>query len=248
MTSSDRETPRAAAGCFVTTHWSVVLTAGGSDTTRAHGALEKLCRAYWFPLYAYARRRGHSVENAQDLTQEFFARVLEHQWLARADQAKGRFRTFLLTAMERFLANEWDKVRALKRGGGQRNIPIQLDSAETRYGVEPADTQTPEQAFEYRWALALLDEVVGQLEAEFHARDQADVFAALKPCLVGDRAAQPYAELAAKLGMEEGAVKVAVHRLRQRYRELLRAEIANTVDSPGEVDAEMRHLFNVLTR
>lgn len=247
--TADRETPRAPAGCFVTTHWSVVVAAGQSDTTRSQAALEKLCRAYWFPLYAYARRRGYSVEDAQDLTQEFFARVLEHQWLARADQAKGRFRTFLLTAMGRFLANEWDKVRALKRGGGHRNIPIQLDAAETRYGVEPAaDTRTPEQAFEYRWALALLDEVVGQLEAEFHSRGQADMFTALKPCLVGDRASQPYAELAGKLGMEEGAVKVAVHRLRQRYRELLRAEIANTVDSPGEVDAEMRHLFNVLAR
>jgi RNA polymerase sigma-70 factor (ECF subfamily) len=242
------ETPRSPAGCFVTTHWSVVLTAGGGDALRSQAALEKLCRAYWYPLYAYARRRGHSVEDAQDLTQEFFARVLERQWLARADQAKGRFRTFLLTAMERFLANEWHKARALKRGGGQRSIPIQFDTAETRYGVDPADTRTPEQAFEYRWALALLDEVVGQLEAEFNARDQAATFAALKPCLVGDRASQPYAELAVKLGMEEGTVKVAVHRLRQRYRELLRAEIANTVATPGEVDAEMRHLFKVLAR
>jgi RNA polymerase sigma-70 factor (ECF subfamily) len=207
-----------------------------------------LCQNYWPPLYAYIRHCGFDPHHAKDLTQEFFARVLEHHWLARADQAKGRFRTFLLTAMERFLANEWDKVRALKRGGGQRNIPIQVDSAETRYGVEPADTRTPEQAFEYRWALALLDEVVSQLEAEFRARDQAELFAALKPCLVGDRASQPYVELARKLDMEAGAVKVAVHRLRQRYRELLRAEIANTVASPGEVDAEMRHLFNVLTR
>jgi len=248
MASTDGEMQRVPAGSFLTTHWSVVLTAGSSDTTRSQGALEKLCRAYWFPLYAYVRRRGHSVEDAQDLTQEFFARVLERNWLARADQAKGRFRTFLLTAMERFLANEWDKVRALKRGGGHLNIPIQLDAAETRYGVEPVDTRTPEQAFEYRWALTLLDQVVGQLEGEFNARDQAELFATLKPCLVGDRAGQPYAELAAKLGMEEGAVKVTVHRMRQRYRELLRAEIANTVASPSEVDAEMHHLFNVLTR
>ena len=129
MTSSGTETPRVPAGCFLTTHWSVVLTAGSKDTTRAQAALEKLCRAYWYPLYAYVRRRGHSVEDAQDLTQEFFARVLERHWLARADQAKGRFRTFLLTAMERFLANEWDKVRALKRGGGQQQHP-----ASTRYG------------------------------------------------------------------------------------------------------------------
>jgi RNA polymerase sigma factor (sigma-70 family) len=240
--------PRGPAGCFLTTHWSVVLTAGRSDTPRSQAALEKLCRAYWFPLCAYVRRRGHSVEDAQDLTQEFFARVLEHQWLARADQAKGRFRTFLLTAMERFLANEWDKVRALKRGGGQPHIPIQFETAETRYGIEPGDTRTPEQAFEYRWALTLLEEVVTQLEEEFRARKQLETFTALKPCLLGDRRLQPYAELATKLRMDEGAVKVAVHRLRQRYRELLRAEIANTVSLPEEVDAEMHHLFNVLVR
>jgi RNA polymerase sigma factor (sigma-70 family) len=240
--------PRAPAGCFLTTHWSVVLTAGRSDTSRSQVALEKLCRAYWYPLYAYVRRRGYSVEDAQDLTQEFFSRVLEHQWLARADQAKGRFRTFLLTAMERFLANEWDKVRALKRGGGQPNIPIQFETAETRYGVDPADTRTPEQAFEYRWAVALLAEVVSQLEEEFRARKQIETFTALKPCLLGDRCSQPYADLAAKLGMDEGTVKVAVHRFRQRYRELLRAEIANTVSLPDEVDAEMHHLFNVLVR
>ena len=233
---------------FVATRWSVVLAVKDKESPACAQALETLCRAYWYPLYAYARRRGHSVEDAQDLTQEFFARVLERDWLARADQAKGRFRTFLLTAMERFLANEWDKVRALKRGGGHRNVPIQLDTAETRYGVEPADTRTPEQAFEYRWALALLEQVVGQLEAEFRARGQAEMFATLKPCLVGDGASQPYAELAVKLGVEEGSVKVTVHRLRQRYRELLRAEIANTVDAPSEVDAEMRHLFHVLAR
>src|SRR5512142_2316396 len=176
MTSSGTERPQAPAGCFVTTHWSVVLTAGGTDTARAHAALEKLCRAYWYPLYAYARRRGHSVEDAQDLTQEFFARVLERQWLAAADQSKGRFRTFLLTAMERFLANEWDKARALKRGGGQKQVPIQFDTAETRYGVEPADTRTPEQAFEYRWAVTLLESVVKQLGAEYRARGQGVLF------------------------------------------------------------------------
>jgi hypothetical protein len=182
------------------------------------------------------------------LTQEFFARVLERHWLAEADQWKGRFRTFLLTAMERFLANEWDKARALKRGGGQKNIPLQLDDAETRYGVEPVDTRTPEQAFEYRWAVTLLEGVVRQLGAELRARGQGELFNTLKGCLLGSGSTQPYGELATKLGMEEGTVKVAVHRLRQRYRELLRAEIANTVVSPGEVEAEMHYLFNVLTR
>jgi len=211
-------------------------------------ALARLCGTYWYPLYAYARRRGYSVEDAQDLTQEFFARILQRHWLADADPSKGRFRTFLLTAMERFLANEWDKARALKRGGGQANVPLQLDTAETRYGIEPADMHTPEQAFEYRWALTLLDEVVRQLRAEYQRRGPAELFNALKPCLVGERSAQPYAQLASTLGMEAGAIKVAVHRLRQRYRELLRAEIANTVAAPGEVEAEMRHLFQVLAR
>jgi len=232
---------------FPATQWTVVLDAGGTPSPESAAALERLCSSYWYPLYAFVRRSGHLPPDAEDLTQEFFVRVLERHWLARADQSKGRFRTFLLTAMKRFLANEWDKARALKRGGGQRNVPIQVDTAETRYGVEPADTRTPEQAFEYRWAVALLDEVVKQLEAEFQEQGQAALFTALKSCLVGDRASQPYAELAAMLGMEEGAVKVAVHRLRQRYRELLRAEIANTVASTEEVDAEMRHLFNVLS-
>ena len=240
--------PTGAQRRFLATRWSVVLAARDKASPGCAQALETLCRTYWYPLYAYVRRRGHTVENAQDLTQEFFARVLEHHWLARADQAKGRFRTFLLTAMDRFLANEWAKIRTLKRGGGRKDIPIQLDTAETRYGVEPADTRTPEQTFEYRWALTLLNEVVSQLESEYRARDQAALFAQLKPCLVGDRAAQPYADLAAGLGMEEGAVRVAVHRLRQRYRELLRTEIASTVASPGEVDAEMHHLFKVLAR
>jgi RNA polymerase sigma factor (sigma-70 family) len=243
----DSMTSHEAPQMFPATQWTVVLAAGGTPSPESAAALERLCASYWYPLYAFVRRSGRSPPDAQDLTQEFFARVLERHWLARADQSKGRFRTFLLTAMERFLANEWDKARALKRGGGHRNVPMQVDTAETRYGVEPADTRTPEQAFEYRWAVALLDEVVKQLEAEFQEQGQAASFAALKPCLVGDRASQPYAELAAMLGMEEGAVKVAVHRLRQRYRELLRAEIANTVASTEEVDAEMRHLFNVLS-
>lgn len=234
-------------GPFVTTRWSQVIAAGQQDSAQVQPALESLCRTYWGPLYAYVRRRGYSVEDSQDLTQAFFERLLERQWLGAADREKGRFRTFLLTAMERFLSHERERAHALKRGGGQPLVPIQLDEAETRYGVDPQDPRTPEQAFEHRWALALLDQVLGRLEAEFRARGQADHFAALKPCLVGGRADQPYAELAAKLGTGEAAVKVAVHRLRQRYRELLRAEIGETVASPDEVDSEMRHLFQVLT-
>lgn len=234
-------------GPFVTTRWSQVIAAGQQDTAQVQPALENLCRTYWGPLYAYVRRRGYSIEDAQDLTQAFFERLLERRWLGAADREKGRFRTFLLTAMERFLSHEQDKARALKRGGGQSLVPIQLDEVETRYGIDPQDTRTPEQAFEHRWALALLDQVLDRLEGEFRARGQAELFAGLKPCLIGGRAEQPYAELATKLGMGEAAVKVAVHRLRQRYRELLRAEIAETVASAAEVDSEMRHLFEVLT-
>ena len=242
------EPDRRPASAFVTTHWSVVLTASRGDTIQARRALEQLCRIYWYPLYTYVRRRGHSPPDAQDLTQEFFARLLERNWLARADQAKGRFRTFLLHAMERFLANEWDKVRALKRGGGQVLVPLQLDTGEARYSAEPADFRTPEQAFERRWALALLEEVLHQLEADYAAQGKADLFAALRPCLLGDGNALRYQQATRQLGISEGAVKVAVHRLRQRYRELLRAEIAHTVTSSEELDAEMRHLFNVLAR
>jgi len=233
---------------FVTTHWSVVLTAGHSDTTHARAALEKLCQAYWYPLYAYVRRRGKSPEDAKDLTQEFFARLLERNWVGRADRQKGRFRSFLLSAMNHFLADEWDKVRAQKRGGGLMPVPLQFDTAETRYGHEPVDNTTPEQNYERRWALTLLDTVLQRLQSEYEQEGRAKFFAALHPCLVGDRTDQPYAELAAKLGLSEGAIKAAVHRLRQRYRYLLRDEIAQTVASPGEVDEELRHLFAVLTR
>ena len=231
---------------FVTTHWSVVLTAQRSDTTRAHAALARLCQTYWYPLYAYVRRRGYGPHDAQDLTQEFFARLLEQDWLSQADRDRGRFRTFLLAALSHFLANEWDKTRAQKRGGAIQFVPLQLDSAETRYGQEPADPVTPEQCFERRWALALLDEVLNRLREEHMAAGTAEMFDALKPCLVGDRQAQPYAALAAQLGVTEGAVKVALHRLRQRYRQLLRKEIANTVATPEEVNDEMHHLFAVL--
>ncbi|MBE0541233.1 MAG: RNA polymerase sigma factor [Verrucomicrobia bacterium] len=238
------EPPRSHV--FVTTHWSVVLTAGRNDTTRAHAALAKLCQTYWYPLYAYVRRRGQSPEDAQDLTQEFFARLLEKNWVGNADQTKGRFRSFLLSAMNHFLADEWDKARAQKRGGGVPLVPLQFETAETRYGVEPTDSATPERTFERRWALTLLEEVLNHLRAEYEQEGKADLFTTLHPCLVGERTAQPYAELATKMGVNEGTVKSAVHRLRQRYRQLLRDEIANTVAGADEVDEELRHLFAVL--
>ena len=236
----------AARSRFAQTRWSVVLSAGKSQTTTSQDALAKLCQLYWYPLYAYVRRRGYSPHDAQDLTQDFFARLLEQNWLAQADRDRGRFRTFLLAAMSHFLANEWDKARAQKRGGAIQLVPLQLDDAETRYGQEPADPNTPEQCFERRWAVTLLDEVLNRLRQEQVAAGGGELYDTLKPCLVGTSQAQPYAALAAKLGITEGAVKVAVHRLRRRYRLLLREEIANTVATPAEVDQEMHHLFAAL--
>lgn len=238
------EVVREAA--FVTTQWSLIVKAAQSDTTHARDALAKLCQTYWYPLYAYARRRGHSPHDAQDLTQAFFARLLERNWVRDADEKRGRFRTFLLTAMSRFMAGEWDKLRAQKRGGAAKHLPLQLETGETRYGHEPADNSTPEQCFERRWALTLLDTVLQRLRAEHEREGKSELFAALHPTLAGDREQQPYAELAAKLNMNEGAVKVAVHRLRKRYRQLLRDEIAGTLAEPSDIDEELRHLFAVL--
>jgi RNA polymerase sigma factor (sigma-70 family) len=235
----------AQSGIFATTHWSLVLAAGGASP-EAQDALARLCQAYWYPLYAYARSRGHRVEDAQDLTQEFFARLLAHNWLERADRAKGRFRSFLLGAMRHFLDDEWDKLRAQKRGGGVATLPLELDTAETRYSCEPSTPATPEQDFERRWALALLERVVNLLRAEYEQDGRADLFAFLNPCLMGDRTHQPYAEIAKKLGTTEGTVKSAVHRLRRRYRQLLRDEIAHTVAEPGEVEEELRHMYAVI--
>lgn len=247
--SSTRPSRTAAArrdAVFVTTQWSVVLTAAQSDTTRAQEALEKLCRTYWYPLYAYARRRGYSAPDAQDLTQAFFARLLEKRWVEDADRTRGRFRTFLLTAMSRFLAGEWDRMRAQKRGGGVAHVPVQLDAAETRYGVEPVDDRTPEQIYERQWATTLLDNALQALRAEYEREGNGELFAKLNSCLIGARESQPYAELAAQLGMNEGAIKVAVHRLRKRYRKVLREEVAQTLAETEDVEDELRHLISVL--
>jgi RNA polymerase sigma-70 factor (ECF subfamily) len=245
--ASPAETSANARGrVFVTTQWSVVLAAAGSDTTQAQAALEKLCRTYWYPLYAYVRRRGYAAPDAQDMTQAFFMRLLERHWVGDADRDRGRFRTFLLTAMSRFLAGEWDKARTQKRGGGVTHVPVQLDTAETRYGREPADDSTPEQVYERRWALTLLDTVLQRLRAEYEQAGKGELFAALNASLVGDRETQPYEQLARQLKMNEGAVKVAVHRLRKHYRKLLRAEITETLAGTEDVDEELRHLAAVL--
>lgn len=231
---------------FVTTHWSVVVAAGRNDTERARDALARLCQTYWHPLYAYVRRVGNSPHDAQDLTQEFFARLLERRSLAGADPERGRFRSFLLTAMNHFLVNEWQKARAQKRGGGAHVLSLDLAAAEERFDLEPTDNSSPDKVFEKQWALTLLNNVLMQLEGEFRREGKGDLFAALKQTLTGTRESQPYSELAAKSGMNENAIKVAVHRLRKRYRELIRAEIAGTLARTQDIEEEMQHLFDVL--
>jgi len=226
----------------------VVLAADASDTPRAQAALARLCQTYWYPLYAYVRRRGHGAADAQDLTQEFFARLLEQNWLAQADRQRGRFRTFLLSAMSHFLANQWHKDHTQKRGGFAQFVSLDIGTAETRYAHEPLDPHTPEEAYERRWVLALLDHVLERLREEHASQNKTQLFEALKPCLVGDRQGQPYAALALQLQLSEAALKVTVHRLRRRYRQLLRDEIAHTVASPNEVEEELRYLFVVLAR
>jgi RNA polymerase sigma factor (sigma-70 family) len=242
-TSTGIEPPRRPA--FVTTHWSIVLAAARSDTTRAHDALAKLCQTYWPPLYAYVRRRGYSPEDAQDLTQGFFAHLLEHNAMSSASRDKGRFRSFLLASLNHFLSDEWDKARAQKRGAG-KVISLDTQSAETWLGQQPSANLTPEQAFELRWAITLLEHVYQRLEAEHRQQGRAALFDALRTTLAGPGNSAPYAELGGRLGLNEGAVKVAVHRLRQRYRVLLRETIAETVASEAEVEEELRYLLRIV--
>jgi RNA polymerase sigma-70 factor (ECF subfamily) len=246
-TISSRAEP-ATRQVFATTHWSVVLTAVSGDSGGGPAALARLCQSYWYPLYAHARRRGCSPHDAQDLTQEFFAQLLGRKSFATADPSRGRFRSFLLTAMNNFLVSEWKKARAQKRGGGETLLSLDLAAAEQRFDLEPAGRDAPDKAFDKQWALSLLEEVLNRLEKEYRRDGKGELFAALKQTLMGASASQPYAQLAANLGLGEGAVKVAVHRLRKRYRELIRAEIANTVASPDEVNDEMRHLLATLTQ
>ena len=239
--SSNRPQP-----VFVTTRWSVVLAAGGSDTTQGRDALSHLCQAYWYPLYAYARRRGAPPHDAQDLTQEFFARLLDGKWLAQADQQRGRFRSFLLSTMKNFMANEWHKARAQKRGGPLPALSLDEEAAEQRYRLEPVDQMTPETLFERGWALALLSDTLQHLEQEYARDGKTAWMQALRPALTADRATINYRQIAGQLDVTETAARVAVHRLRQRYRRLIQAEVAHTVTSPDQVEDEMRHLFQIL--
>lgn len=231
---------------FTTTQWTVVLAAGQAGTPGAAEALARLCEAYWYPLYAHCRRLGHCPEDAQDLTQEFFRRLIEQEWLADVAREKGRFRSFLLAALRHFLANERERGRAKKRGGDAIITHLDTASAETRFLREPADPASADRLFDRQWALTLLDRVLDRLRVEQQRAGKLGQFDALKPALLGDKAAGGYTELGATLGLSEGAVKVAVHRLRQRYRELLREEVATTVATTADVEDELQSLFAAL--
>ena len=236
----------ADAGQFTTTHWSVVLAASQPGQPEAVEALSSLCRAYWYPLYAYVRRRGCLVEEAQDLTQEFFARLVEKNVLQVADPERGRFRSFLLASLSNFLNNEWDRSRAVKRGAGCEVVSWDAQSAEERYLQEPFHEETPEKMFERRWALTVLDQALAVLREEYRRGGKGELFEALHVCLSGGRADEPYAELGARLGLSEAAVKVAVHRVRRRFAAALRQVIGQTLGREEDVDEELRHLVSMM--
>ena len=228
---------------FATTDWGTVLAAGRPGSPEADAALARLCQIYWRPLHAFVRRLGHPPEDAQDLVQGFFAHVLEKNCFGDYAVEKGRFRSFLMLMLKRYLTNEWRRVNRQKRGGDRQVLSIDAMDTEARYLHEPVDEASPEKDFERRWIMTLLSRVLDRMEAECRAEGKEKAFHELKTFLAGDTGGLSYAEVGRKLNMGEGAVKVAVHRLRQRYRDLLRSEIANTVSSPGEVDEEIRSLF-----
>jgi RNA polymerase sigma-70 factor (ECF subfamily) len=237
--------PAATGGIFVTTHWTVVLAAGRAGSPQAGVALEELCRTYWYPLYAYVRRHGHSREDAEDLTQGFFARLLEKNYLEGISSDGGKFRSFLLVALKRFLANEWDRANRQKRGGGVSPLSLDWQEAEDRYQITPANNLSPDKLFDRAWATVMLERVITRLREEHHSEGKGDSYEQLKPFLMG-KAEILYAKAASDLKMSEGAVRVSVHRLRKRYRELLREEIAQTLASPTQADEEMHALFSAL--
>ncbi len=246
MTNGQTMHTLAGSSQFPTTRWTLVIAAGDPERKDARSALVSLCENYWYPLYAYVRRRGYQADQAQDLTQEFFIRLLEGRYLDRADPEKGRFRAFLITSLKFFLADETDRNRAQKRGG-RTVLSLEFSSGEDRYQHEPAHDETPERIFERRWALSVLDRVVEKLRDEFVHHGRQEHFERLKVFLLGQSDA-PYAALAREMNTSEGALKVAIHRLRKRYRELFRQEIADTVADPGEVESELRFLAAALTR
>ena len=236
-----------AQGQFTTTHWSVVLAAGNSTAPTAQPALEQLCRAYWYPLYAFVRRRGYGPADAQDLTQGFFAYLLERCLVAQADPQAGRFRSFLLASLKHFLAHEHERATALKRGGGQPILSLDQFDPEERYALEPSDGATPEAIYDQRWALLQVENALRRLRADYASADRGPLFDLLKDYVWGDKNTLTLAEIAAQLDLTEEAVKKAVQRLRQRFRDCLRAEVAQTVAMPDQIDYELRHLRAALS-
>jgi RNA polymerase sigma-70 factor (ECF subfamily) len=247
--TSEYSTPASTApgDVFATTHWTVVLAAGKRSTPQSDRALEELCRTYWFPLYAYVRRRGHTKEDAEDLTQAFFARFLEKNYLAGLSAERGRFRAFLLASLKHFLINEWDKSRRQKRGGGVTPLSLDWQTADTQFQIADTSEPSPDKAFDREWAVTLLAKVIERLQAECVAEGRAKQFAELKIFLTVGKGELTHADAAKTLGMDEGAVRVAVHRLRKRYRQLLRDEIAQTLADSADVDEEMRALFGAFS-
>src|SRR5262249_33857451 len=247
FSSSEPDSPRTLSSQFTTTHWTVVLSAGQHSSPAAQLAMEQLCRAYWYPLYAHVRRRGHDHHNAEDLTQEFFARLLDQQWLNSVAPQKGRFRTFLLAALDHFLANEWRRGQALKRGGGQVIVSLEeTHSGEERFAREPASEGAPARAFDKLWATTVLDQAMTRLQRELSERGKSAHFEDWKVFLSREATAQDCQASGQRLGMSAGAVTVAVHRFRERYGDFLRETVAQTVSSPSEVDEELRYLFALL--
>lgn len=230
---------------FATTHWSLIVAAGASEQADAGAALDVLCRAYWAPLYEYARRRGYSSDHAADMTQGFFAVMLEKHYLKTADQNRGRFRTFLLTAFQRFLCNELDRERAVKRGGSHSILSLDTLQSESYLSLHPVDTITPEQTYERRWAMTLLARVLNLLEQEMAKRNRSELFELCRECLTGEDNLT-LASIAKSLDMTESAVKVAIHRMRQRYRELLIQEVSHTLSDESDLTDEIQHLLRVL--
>jgi RNA polymerase sigma factor (sigma-70 family) len=247
MPNAHEQPSAAGQEHFLTTHWSVVSLAAGQDNSpESAAALERLCRVYWYPLYAYVRRRGYDPHTAQDLTQDFFAHLLSTQALATVEPAKGRFRSFLLASLRNLLANEWKHGQRQKRGGGATVFSLDAAEAEERYQLEPADGSTPESTYERKWAEALLERVLARLREECDASGRMQRFETLKVFLLDDKGTVSLAEAAQRLGLTVVAVKGVVHRLRQRYREIFRDEVANTVGRPEYVDEEIRHLLQAL--
>lgn len=238
--------PASSPGLFPNTRWSVVLSAGDTSVLGSAQALDNLCRVYWRPIYAYVRRRGYGPADAEDLTQAFFEHFLERKLLTVVDRQRGRFRTFLLHACEYFLAKEWRDARRLKRGGGQEVFSLDMVAGEEWYQREPANERTPERLYEREWALALLDLVMDRLRQEWAAAGKENLFQTLQAFLCGERKSITCAQAAFKLGMSEGAIRTAVHRLRQRYGEILRTEVAQTLSRPEDLEDELRHLLAVL--